>query len=56
MRILGFDGPFEGGRHPYMIRGEIVVTIPNPHTGSISVDLLQKILRAGGISRDEWQQ
>ncbi len=55
MRSLGFEGPFEGGKHPYMVRGDVVVTIPNPHRGSISVDLLQKILRGAGISRDEWQ-
>ena len=52
---LGFEGPLEGGKHPYMIRGDIVVTIPNPHRGEISVDLLHRILQRAGISREEWQ-
>ena len=55
-RELGFEGPVEGGKHPYMIRGEVVVTIPNPHHGDVGVDLLQRVLRRAGISREEWQQ
>ena len=39
MRELGFEGPLEGGKHPYMLRGDIVVTIPNPHRGEVSIDL-----------------
>jgi hypothetical protein len=27
---LGFEGPFQGGKHPYMIKGDLVLTIPNP--------------------------
>ena len=53
-RQLGFDGPFKGGRHPYMVRGNIVVTIPNSHRGDVSIDLLQRILRHAGVSREEW--
>ena len=55
LRELGFEAPFEGGKHPYMIRGEIVVTIPNPHRCDISVDLLERILRRTGIGREEWR-
>ncbi|MEK7585554.1 MAG: type II toxin-antitoxin system HicA family toxin [Patescibacteria group bacterium] len=51
---LGFTGPFQEGRHPYLIRGSIVLTIPNPHDGDISVDLLVRLLRQAGISRQEW--
>lgn len=54
MRKLGFDGPFMGGKHPYMIKGDLVLTIPNPHRREISVDLLTRILRQAGISRTEW--
>ena len=51
---MGFEGPFMGGKHPYMVRGETVVTIPNPHRQEIRDDLLARILRQAGISRDEW--
>ena len=54
LRQLGFEGPYQGGRHPYMERGDLVVTVPNPHRGVIGVDLLQRILRRAGISREEW--
>jgi len=54
LRQLGFEGPVAGGRHPFMIRGQLVLTIPNRHRGTISVDLLSRILRQAGISREEW--
>ena len=54
LRLLGFVGPYEGGKHPYMLRGKMVLTIPNPHRGVISIDLLQRILRQGNIDREEW--
>ena len=37
LRELGFEGPYEGGKHLYMIRGDVVVTLPNPHRGKVSV-------------------
>jgi hypothetical protein len=43
-----------GGKHPYMIRGALVLTMPNPHRREIGSDLLVRILRQAGISRDEW--
>jgi len=54
MKELGFEGPYQEGKHPYMMRGTITVTIPNPHDGDISTDLLSRILRQAGISRTEW--
>jgi predicted RNA binding protein YcfA (HicA-like mRNA interferase family) len=54
LREFGFEGPFQGGKHPYMIRGDTVITIPNPHKREISIDLLQRILRMAGITREEW--
>lgn len=54
LKLLGFAGPFEGGKHPYMLRGDLVLTVPNPHRKDISVDLLKRILDRAGVSRDEW--
>ena len=54
LRKAGFDGPFQGGKHPYMIKGELVLTIPNPHPEDISVDLIVRIIRQAGIEREEW--
>jgi predicted RNase H-like HicB family nuclease/predicted RNA binding protein YcfA (HicA-like mRNA interferase family) len=55
-RKLGFDGPYSGGKHEFMVRNDVTVRIPNPHRGDISVALLARILRQAGISRDEWEQ
>lgn len=54
MRALGFSGPYAGGRHEFMIRGDRTVRIPNPHGTDIGVDLLARLLRQAGITRDEW--
>jgi predicted RNA binding protein YcfA (HicA-like mRNA interferase family) len=53
---LGFEGPYSGGRHEYMVRGQVRLAIPNPHQGDISRDLLARILRQAGIDRDEWER
>ena len=38
-----------------MVRGELVVTIPNPHRGDIGVGLLAVILKQAGVTRPEWE-
>ncbi|MGI0025783.1 MAG: hypothetical protein ACREA4_11665, partial [Nitrososphaera sp.] len=40
MKILGFEGPYSGGKHPFMVKGEIALRIPNPHQGDIGRELL----------------
>jgi predicted RNA binding protein YcfA (HicA-like mRNA interferase family) len=56
LRRLGFTGPFSGGKHQFMTRGDVVLTIPNPHRNDIGVNLLSVILRQAGISRKEWER
>lgn len=51
---LGFEGPFAGGRHPQMRRGNLTVIIPNPHEEDISVGLLRRLLQQAEVSRNEW--
>ena len=54
LRLLGFEGPFSGGRHEFMVSGEVRLVLPNPHRGEISIDLLARILRRAGVERDTW--
>jgi predicted RNA binding protein YcfA (HicA-like mRNA interferase family) len=56
LRRLGFDGPYSGGKHPFMIREHRTVRVPNPHRGDIGRDLLSRILRQAGIDREDWEQ
>ena len=55
LRDLGFDGPYAGGKHQFMIKGDITLTVPNPHKGDIGRELLSRILRQAGISRTDWE-
>jgi len=56
LRSLGFAGPFSGGRHEFMVRGDVTLRIPNPHPGDIGKALLARILRQGRIDRGEWEK
>ena len=55
-RRLGFDGPYLGGRHLFMMKGELKVRIPNPHRGDISRHLVSEIIRQVGISKEDWDR
>jgi len=55
LRALGFDGPYSGGNHAYMVRGTRRIAIPNPHQGMIGVNLLARILRQANVTREEWE-
>lgn len=38
-----------------MSRGDLVLTIPNPHRGDIGLSLLSILLGQAGISRKDWE-
>ncbi|MFA6407918.1 MAG: type II toxin-antitoxin system HicA family toxin [Candidatus Paceibacterota bacterium] len=56
LRAFGFEGPFQENGHPYMTKGELGLTIPNPHKKDISPDLISRILRQAGIRREDWDK
>ena len=53
LKKFGFDGPYSGGKHLYMIKGNLRLTVPNPHKKEIGLDLLVRILRQAGIKRED---
>jgi predicted RNA binding protein YcfA (HicA-like mRNA interferase family) len=55
LRRAGFDGPYTGGKHAFMVKEGLTLTIPNPHQGDIGRDLLVRILRQAGLSRKQWE-
>jgi predicted RNA binding protein YcfA (HicA-like mRNA interferase family) len=55
LRQVGFEGPYPGGKHQYMVKEDFKLTIPNPHKADISKPLLAKILLQAGITKDEWE-
>ncbi len=55
LKVLGFNGPFKGSDHDYMVRRETRVTIPNLHKGQdIGIRLLTQVLKEAEIDRDDW--
>lgn len=54
LRSAGFEGPYSGGKHQYMVKGNVRLVIPNPHQGDISGALLARIIKQAGLSREEW--
>jgi predicted RNA binding protein YcfA (HicA-like mRNA interferase family) len=55
LRKYGFEGPYSGGKHPFMVKGNLTLTIPNPHQKDIGRELLARILRQAGVSKEEWE-
>jgi predicted RNA binding protein YcfA (HicA-like mRNA interferase family) len=56
LRRLNFTGPYSGGRHEFMNKGNVAVVLPNPHQSDIGRELLARILRQAGVSREEWEK
>ncbi len=55
LRQLGFEGPFSGGKHEMMVKGNTTLRLPNPHQSDIGRELLSRILRQAKIDRDTWE-
>lgn len=60
LRVLGFDGPFSGARHQFLVFKENRLTIPSNE--EYSVPQLKMMLREAGlilgreISLEEWER
>jgi len=54
LRKFGFKGPYQGGKHQFMIKKDIRLTLPNPHRKEIGIDLLNRILKQAGIPKNKW--
>jgi predicted RNA binding protein YcfA (HicA-like mRNA interferase family) len=56
LRKCGFDSPYSGGKHPFMVKGDLTLTIPNPHQKDIGREFLSTILLQARISKGEWER
>jgi predicted RNA binding protein YcfA (HicA-like mRNA interferase family) len=56
LRKLDFDGPYSGGKHQFMVKGDLRIRIPNPHKKDIGKNLLQLILKEAEISKKTWEK
>jgi predicted RNA binding protein YcfA (HicA-like mRNA interferase family) len=39
-----------------MVKGDLTLTVPNPHQKDIGREFLNRILRQAGISREVWER
>ena len=57
LKGLGFNGPYSGGRHQFMVKEALKIRIPNPHKAKdISDALVNEILRQAGVKRAEFDK
>ena len=56
LRKFNFSGPFSGGKHQFMIKGDLRIRIPNPHKRDIVKNLLKLILKEADIDISEWEK
>jgi predicted RNA binding protein YcfA (HicA-like mRNA interferase family) len=56
LQKAGFEGPFAGGKHEFLVKGELRLVVPNPHQSEIGKELLARILRQAGVSRSDWEK
>jgi predicted RNA binding protein YcfA (HicA-like mRNA interferase family) len=56
LRRAGFSGPYGGKKHQFMEKDGSRLRIPNPHQSDIGVNLLTRILKQAGISKEEWER
>ncbi len=54
LKKLNFTGPYSGGKHEFMIKDNIRLTLPNPHRGDIGTEFLKKILKQAKIEIHQW--
>ena len=56
LRKLDFIGPYSGGKHQFMVKGDLRIRIPNPHQKDIGKNMLKLILREAAISKETWEK
>lgn len=54
LKKLGFSGPYSGGNHQFMEKGNLTLRLPNPHKSDIGTGLLTRILKQAGIKKSDW--
>ena len=53
---LGWEGPYQRGKHPFLVKAERRLTIPNPHEGDIDWSLMKRILKQAGVAPALWEE
>lgn len=54
LRQLGWEGPWQRGKHPFLVKEGRRLTIPNPHEGDVDWSLTKRILAQARVRQTEW--
>ena len=54
IKKLGLAGPFHGSKHPYFLKGNLSILIPNQHRGDVGKELIKGIINQLGITAKEF--
>ncbi|MEA3295566.1 MAG: type II toxin-antitoxin system HicA family toxin [Patescibacteria group bacterium] len=54
LKLLGFEGPYSGGKHQFMTKNNFKLSILNPHNKDIGIVLLAKIIKELNITSQEF--
>jgi predicted RNA binding protein YcfA (HicA-like mRNA interferase family) len=52
---LGWQGPYQRGKHPFLVKSFRRLTIPNPHDGDVDWSLMKRILKQAEVTPQEWE-
>jgi len=55
LRELGWEGPWQKGKHPFMVKAGVRLTIPNPHRGDIDWSLTKRLLEQARVTKETWE-
>ena len=56
LRLFGWEGEYQEGKHPFLVKSGVRVTIPNPHRGDLDWTIVKRILKQAGVDLDEWER
>ena len=56
LKVLGFKGPYSGGKHLFMVKNNFKLSIPNPHQKDIGVVLLSLIIKELKITGQDFME
>jgi predicted RNA binding protein YcfA (HicA-like mRNA interferase family) len=52
---LGWQGPYQRGKHPFFVKDSRRLTIPNPHDGEVDWSLMKRILKQADVTPQQWE-
>jgi predicted RNA binding protein YcfA (HicA-like mRNA interferase family) len=55
LQKLGWQGP-QRGKHPFFVKNDRRLTIPNSHEGDVDWSLTKRILKQAGVTSAEWDR